>query len=106
MARSPHKWSGEVTEHSDALDLEQDVFKQRSPKKIARSLRRSARSSARRKSGAFRSAMSMLTFYINRAGRNLSPTRRRKLEKAKDELRVAFGRQPARERHSNAHRRG
>jgi hypothetical protein len=95
MARSARKWSADVTEHSDALDLEQDVFKQRSAKQIARSLKRSARSSARRKSGAFRSAMSMLTFYINRAGRNLSPTRRRTLEKAKDELRAAFGRAPA-----------
>jgi hypothetical protein len=105
MPRSARKWSGEVTEHSDALDLEQDVFKQRSPKKIARSLKRSARSSTRRKSGAFRSAMSMLTFYINRAGRNLTPTRRRTLEKAKDELRAAFGRRPAGERHASAHRR-
>ncbi|HEY1752395.1 MAG TPA: DUF3175 domain-containing protein [Caulobacteraceae bacterium] len=88
------KWSAEVTEHSDALDLEQDVFKQRSAKKIARSLKRSARASDRRKSGAFRSAMSMLTFYINRAGKNLSASRRRTLERAKDELREAFGRPP------------
>lgn len=102
MARDARKWSAEVTEHSDALDLEQDVFKQRSAKKIARSLKRSARSSTRRKSGAFRSAMSMLTFYINRAGRNLSPTRRRALEKAKDELRAAFGRAPARPRRADA----
>ena len=98
MARSTHEWSAEVTEHSDALDLEQDVFKQRSAKRIARSLKRSARSSTRRKSGAFRSAMSMLTFYINRAGRNLTPTRRRTLERAKDELRVAFCRTPAHSR--------
>jgi hypothetical protein len=94
------KWSAEVTEHSDALDLEKDVFKSRDPRKIARSLKRSAKASTRRKSSAFRSAMSMLTFYINRAGGNLSPTRRRTLEKAKDELRLAFGRQPKRERGS------
>ncbi|HZZ88961.1 MAG TPA: DUF3175 domain-containing protein [Caulobacteraceae bacterium] len=86
------KWSAEVTEHSDALDLERDVFKSRSPKRIAQSLKRSARASHRRKSGAFASAMSMLTFYINRAGGNLPRSRRRTLEKAKDELRVAFGR--------------
>ncbi len=86
------KWSAEVTEHSDALDLERDVFKWRDPKKIARSLKRSALSSNRRKSGAFRSAMSMLTFYINRAGTNLPRARRRTLERAKDELRAAFGR--------------
>jgi hypothetical protein len=102
------KWSAEVTEHSDALDLQRDVFKSRDPKRIARSLKRSARASDRRKSGAFRSAMSMLTFYINRAGENLPLARRRTLEKAKDELRVAFGRPPkARERRppKRSHRR-
>ncbi len=86
-------WSADVTRHSNALDLERDVFKSRDPKRIARSLKRSARSSDRRKSGAFRSAMSMLTFYINRAGKNLPLARRRTLEKAKDELRATFGRQ-------------
>ena len=90
------KWSADVTAYSDALDLEKDVFKSRDPKKIARSLKRSARRSTRRKAGAYRSAMSMLTFYINRAGRNLPAGRRRVLEKAKDELRLVFGRQPAR----------
>jgi hypothetical protein len=105
MASSAHRWSADVTEHSDALDLEQDVFKSRDPKKIARSLKRSARSSKRRKSGAYRSAMSMLTFYINRAGKNLPASRRRVLEKAKDELRIAFGRQPAPGRKSAARRR-
>jgi len=90
------RWSADVTAHSDALDLEKDVFKSRDPKKIARSLKRSARRSTRRKAGAYRSAMSMLTFYINRAGRNLPAGRRRVLEKAKDELRLVFGRQPAR----------
>jgi hypothetical protein len=95
MASSAHRWSADVTEHSDALDLEKDVFNARNPKQIARSLKRSARASRRRRSGAFRSAMSMLTFYINRAGKNLTPARRRTLEKAKDELRAVFGRQPA-----------
>ncbi len=105
MAASTRRWSAEVNEHSDALDLEKDVFKSRDPRKIARSLKRSARSSKRRKSGAFRSAMSMLTFYINRAGRTLPASRRRVLERAKDELRVAFGRQPARKVDPKAARR-
>lgn len=89
-----NRWSQEVTEHSHALDLEPDVFTWRDPKKIACSLKRSAMASNRRKAGAYRSAMSMLTFYINRAGRNLPLARRRTLERAKDELRVAFGRPP------------
>jgi len=89
--RATHKWSAGVTEHSDALDLDRDVFK-KSPTAIARSLKRSAEHSHRRKSSPYRSAMSMLTFYINRAGKNLSATRRRKLETAKDRLREAFGR--------------
>jgi len=87
------KWSQDVTEHSNALDLERDVFKQHDPKKIARSLKRSAEASHRRKSNPFRSAMSMLTFYINRAGRGLGKEQRRVLEDAKDELRVAFGKE-------------
>ena len=87
-----HKWSAEVTEHSDALDLEQDVFKSSDPKKIARSLKASAEESRRRKTTPYRSAMSMLTFYINRAGKNLSAEERETLEAAKDELRAAFGR--------------
>jgi hypothetical protein len=86
------KWSGEVTRHSNALDLEDEVFTG-SPASIARSLKRSAERSRRRKSSPYRSAMSMLTFYINRAGRNLSPTRRKRLEAAKGKLREAFGRQ-------------
>ena len=85
------KWSAEVTRHSDALDLEAEVFK-KSPTGIAQSLKRSAERSKRRKSSPFRSAMSMLTFYINRAGKKLSPPRRRKLEAAKDKLRKIFGR--------------
>jgi DMSO/TMAO reductase YedYZ molybdopterin-dependent catalytic subunit len=90
--RPARKWSGRVTATSDALDLKQDVFKQNSPAAIARSLKRSAERSHRRKSDPYRSAMSMLVFYINRAGKNLPATRKRKLEAAKDELRKAFGR--------------
>ena len=86
------RWSADVTKHSDALDLEHDVFKQESPRSIAKSLKRSAEASHRRKSEPYRSAMSMLTFYINRAGDNLSAERRRTLEAAKDELRDLFGR--------------
>jgi hypothetical protein len=81
-----------VTETSTALDLEPGVFSKSSPLAIARSLRRSAEISTRRKAGAYQSAMSMLNFYINRAGRNLSPERRRILERAKTELRIAFRR--------------
>lgn len=88
---SRRKWSAEVTRHSHALDLEDKVF-QGSPTSIAHSLKRSAEHSRRRKSSPYRSAMSMLTFYINRAGKNLSPTRRKKLEGAKEKLREAFGR--------------
>ncbi len=77
---------------SDALDLEPGVFTKSSPRAIARSLKRSAESSQRRKSEPFRSAMSMLSFHINRAGRSLSPERRRVLEQAKEELRTLFGR--------------
>ena len=86
------KWSQDVTEHSNALDLERDVFARDDPKSIARSLKRSAEHSKRRKSSPFRSAMSMLTFYINRAGDQLPAKRRKVLEAAKDELRAAFGR--------------
>lgn len=77
---------------SDALDLEQDVFRKRSPRAIALSLKRSAERSTRRKAEPFRSAMSMLTFYINRGGRNLTAERKRVLNQAKDELRKAFDR--------------
>jgi hypothetical protein len=89
--RPVRKWSGRVTATSDALDLKKDVFKLDSPKAIARSLKRSAEHSHRRKSDPYRSAMSMLVFYINRAGKNLPATRKRKLEAAKDELRKVFG---------------
>jgi uncharacterized protein DUF3175 len=84
------KWSQNVTEHSNALDLEQRVFAKDDPKEIAKSLKRSAEHSKRRKSSPFRSAMSMLTFYINRAGDQLPGRRRRKLEAAKDELRKLY----------------
>ncbi len=87
-----NRWSAEVTEHSDALDLEPGVFDKDDPKEIARSLKRSAEHSTRRKSSPYRSAMSMLTFYINRAGKNLPKKQLRILEQAKEELRAAFGR--------------
>jgi hypothetical protein len=90
--RPGRKWSAKVTETSDALDLEEDIFKSRSPRRIAASLKRSAEHSDRRKTSAFQSAMSMLTFYINRAGTNLSASRKRVLEAAKAELRRLFGR--------------
>jgi hypothetical protein len=89
-----HKWSGEVTENSDALDLEKDVFKSDDPEAIARSLKHSAEHSSRRKSEPFRSAMSMLNFYINRAGKNLPAARRKTLEAAKQALRRVFDRAP------------
>jgi hypothetical protein len=90
--KATRKWSAEVTEKSDALDLEKGVFKSDSPEKIAKSLKHSAVSSQRRKANPFRSALSMLTFYINRAGRKLSVRRRRTLMAAKDRLRQLFGR--------------
>ena len=86
------RWSKRVTQTSDALDLEPDVFKRNTPRAIALSLKRSAERSTRRKTEPFRSAMSMLNFYLNRGGRNLSDSRRRVLEKAKDELRVLYRR--------------
>lgn len=86
------KWSGRVTKESNALDLEPEVFAKDDPAAIARSLKRSAEHSRRRKSSPYRSAMSMLTFYINRAGKNLPKRRLATLERAKAELRKAFGR--------------
>ena len=86
------KWSQDVTEHSNALDLEKDVFTRDDPKSIALSLKRSAEHSERRKGTPFQSAMSMLTYYINRAGKDLPATQKKVLEKAKEELRAAFGR--------------
>ncbi len=92
---SDKRWSHDVTEHSNALDLDKGVFTLKDPKAIAASLKRSAEASKRRKADPFRSAMSMLVFYINRAGKNLSEADRARLEKAKDELRKAFGKDPA-----------
>src|SRR5256885_1068869 len=88
---SPKRWSQRVTKESDALDLKGGVFKLHDPKKIAASLKRSAEHSARRKTGAYRSALSMLTFYINRAGKTLPKTQRSRLERAKGELKKQFG---------------
>jgi hypothetical protein len=89
--RAKKKWSGRVTRESNALDLKEGVFKSNDPRKIAASLKRSAEHSARRKSAPYRSAMSMLTFYINRAGKDLPEKRKRILERAKDALREQFG---------------
>ncbi|WP_074129963.1 DUF3175 domain-containing protein [Bradyrhizobium sp. NAS96.2] len=86
------RWSQRVTKESDALDLKRGVFKLTSAKKIAASLKTSAEHSTRRKSGAYRSALSMLTFYINRAGKTLPKTERSRLERAKVELKHQFGR--------------
>jgi hypothetical protein len=90
--RSTGRWSAAVTETSSALDLEQGAFTWRDPKRIARSLKRSAEQSTRRKAGPYQSAMSMLTFYANRGGRNLPAARKRILDQAKIELRKLFGR--------------
>jgi hypothetical protein len=87
------RWSKDVTEHSNALDLEGGVFTLDDPKEIAKSLKRSAEHSKRRKADPYRSAMSMLTFYENRAGKELSKSRREILDRAKDELRALFGRE-------------
>lgn len=88
------KWSAEVSKRSDAMDLQPGVFKLTSARRIAQSLKKSAEASHRRKSTPFRSAMSMLNFEINRAGKGLSAARRRVLERAKIELRAAFARHP------------
>jgi hypothetical protein len=101
MSKTPKKssktggrrWSAKVTQHSDALDLETNVFKWKDPRRIALSLKRSAERSKRRKGTPYQSAMSMLNFYINRAGKNLPQRQKRILERAKDELREAFRRQ-------------
>lgn len=88
----PKKWSHDVTEHSHALDLEEGVFTWRDPHKIATSLKKSAENSTRRKGTPYQSAMSMLNFYLNRGGHNLSASQKRVLSEAKDELRKLFGR--------------
>lgn len=91
MARQPeNKWSAHVTQSSNALDLEEGVFTWKDPRKIAESLRRSAERSTRRKAEPYRSALSMLVFYINRAGRKLDPAQKRILEQAKQELKALY----------------
>ena len=90
--KTTKRWSNAVTTQSNALDLDKGVFSRRDPKAIARSLKRSAERSRRRKADPYRSALSMLTFYINRAGKKLPAARKRVLEKAKTELRAQFGR--------------
>jgi hypothetical protein len=85
-------WSADVTRKSNALDLEHGAFASEDPKRIAQSLKRSAEHSKRRKAGPFQSAMSMLNFYINRAGKALPARRKKTLNAAKDELRKIFGR--------------
>jgi hypothetical protein len=101
MAKRAKRWSARVMRTSNALDLERGVFTQRSPRAIARSLKRSAERSKRRKSAPFRSAMSMLNFHINRAGKSLSRSQRERLDRAKRELRKLYGRKPhARKAHS------
>src|SRR5437899_1583238 len=86
------RWSARVTKHSNALDLQPKVFRSTNPRKIALSLKRSAERSKRRKGTPYQSAMSMLNFYINRAGKSLPKKQKRVLERAKDELRDVFGR--------------
>jgi len=86
------RWSGKVTKHSNALDLQPKVFRSTNPRQIALSLKRSAQASKRRKGTAYQSAMSMLNFYINRAGKSLPKKQKHVLERAKDELQDIFGR--------------
>ena len=90
--RKTRKWSARVTQTSDAMDLRKNVFRLSDPKKIALSVKRSSQQSKRRKGTPYQSAMSMLNFYINRAGKNLTPAKKEKLEKAKEELKVLFHR--------------
>lgn len=87
---SPKKWSKKVTETSDAMDLQKDVFKSKDPKKIAGSVKRSAEKSKRKKAGPFQSAMSMINFYENRGGKNISASQKKVLDKSKDELRKLY----------------
>ena len=90
--KSGSKWSADVMKHSNALDLEQHIFESHDPKYIAESLKHSAEKSRRKKGTSYQSAMSMLSFYINRAGKNLEPKQKQVLEKVKEELRHVFGR--------------
>ncbi len=89
----PKKWSKSVTEHSDAMDLQKDVFKLKDPKKIAESIKHSAEKSKRKKAGPFQSAMSMINFYENRGGKNISAAQKKILDQSKNELRKLFGRE-------------
>jgi Protein of unknown function (DUF3175) len=93
--KGTRRWSGKVTRSSNALDLTHGVFTWRSPKRIAGSLKQSALRSKRRKADPYRSALSMLTVYLNRAGKNLPPARRKALQRTKVELRKQFGRDRA-----------
>jgi len=102
---SSDRWSAEVTGHSDALDLKKGLFTWKDPKRIAASLKKSAEESDRRKSDPYRSAIAMLTFYVNRAGKTLSAERARTLKAAKEELRRQFGRKSASPRRSHVARR-
>jgi hypothetical protein len=90
---SPKKWSKKVTETSDAMDLEKNIFKSKDPNKIAASVKKSAEKSKRKKAGPFQSAMSMINFYENRAGKNLSTAQKKVLDKSKDKLRKSFGKE-------------
>jgi len=90
---APKKWSKSVTEHSNALDLDKNIFKSKDPKKIAASLKTSSEKSKRRKTGPFQSAMSMINFYENRGGKNISAAQRKILDQSKEELRKLFGRE-------------
>jgi hypothetical protein len=90
---APKKWSKKVTKHSNAMDLEKDVFNQTDPKKIAESVKRSAEKSKRRKAEPFQSAMSMINFYENRGGKNISAAQKKVLDASKNELRKLFGRE-------------
>src|SRR5687768_3112342 len=99
--KTTKRWSARVTRESDALTLERSVFKKKDPAAIAASLKRSAERSKRRKSAPFRSAMSMLTFHLNRGGKGLSASQRKVLERAKNELRALFGRTPTRANKAN-----
>jgi hypothetical protein len=90
---APKKWSKNVTEHSNAMDLEKDIFKLKDPKKIAASVKKSAEKSKRKKAGPFQSAMSMINFYENRGGKNIAAAQKKVLEQSKEELRKLFGRE-------------
>lgn len=90
MPKTTKKWSNRVTKTSDAMDLESGVFTKGNPAEIARSVKKSAEKSNRRKADPYRSALSMITFYINRAGKNLPATKKKRLEKAKEELKKIF----------------